>query len=398
MKRVLFLLWLTVWVPVAEAASFCVTSASELQAAFDTAENNGESDIIRIAEGGYTAPSGGFLFAPNINGGIDENSDIEIIGGWTEFLGTPCGLGPSTDPAKTVLSGGGVNRVMNLRLPQQGEVSIRNLTFIDGFSPDLAQGAGLRIYAAGTLGFSGTLTVQSNAFVANSAGYAAGLMIGLLNNSGNNMQGTTFTNIRVLNNLFVENIARTGTSGALFIRLTTPLPQSGPTFDPRPALTVALNTVINNISQAPEFLGLEPLGDGVTIFSSGVSLGVLGNNLWNNGDTDLKLVTEEAQSVNVRNNNIGNIFQSVPADFYINNLSIEPEYVECGVFCIERTPVGNSPLIDTGISPSPFGSAWSLPDTDAAGDLRVRGSAVDIGAYEGTPEGVFSDRFEEGAP
>jgi hypothetical protein len=393
MKRLNLSLCLMVLCVPAWAANFCVTSASELQAAFDVAENNGESDIIRIAQGTYTAPAGGFLFAPNITGGVDESSDIEIIGGWTAFFDNPCGVGPSTDPAETVLSGGGVNRIMDLRLPQQGSVSIRNLTFINGFPPDLSQGAGLRIYAASTLGFSGTLTVQSNAFIANSGGYASGLMIGRLN-TGNNMQGTVFTNIRILNNLFVGNTARTGAAGAAMVRLSTPLPQSGPVLDPRPALTLANNTILNNTSTAPILRGVFETADAVTLNTAGANLSIVNNNIRGNGDRDAEVFSESDQSFVARNNNLGTVFYAVVPDVLTANIGVDPEYVDCGVFCIDRIPVGDSPLIDAGIAPAPFGSAWSLPDTDAAGGIRVRGAAVDIGAYEGTPDRIFSDRFE----
>ena len=393
MKLSAIVLLLCIGMSSSWAASFCVTNASELQAALDVAENNGESDIIRIAEGTYTAPTGGFLFAPNINGGVDETSDIEIIGGWTAFFKNPCGIGPSTDPAGTVLSGGGSNRIMDVRLPEQGEVSIRNLTFINGFTTDLSQGAGLRIYGVG-IGFSGTLTVQSNAFIANSGGYASGLMIGRLNN-GNNIQGTAFTNVRIINNLFAGNIARTGAGGAALIRLTTPLPTDGPVLDPRPALSVVQNTVVNNTSSPVPLRGVLPSSDGLTVISSGANVDIANNNIWGNGDLDLELFTEESQSVLVRNNNFNTIFQSVVADTYINNISVEPEYVSCGVFCIDRIPVGDSPLIDAGVGPTLFGSPWSLPDTDAAGDLRLRDARVDIGAYEGISDQLFADRFED---
>jgi len=281
-----------------------------------------------------------------------------------------------------------------VRLPEQGEVSIRNLTFINGFTTDLSQGAGLRIYAAGTLGFSGTLTVQSNAFIANSGGYASGLMIGLLN-TGNNMQGTVFTNIRILNNLFVGNIARTGAAGAAMVRLSTPLPQSGPVISPLPALTLANNTILNNSSNAPLLRGTLETADAVTLNTAGTNLSVTNNNLRGNDELDMEVFSDSEQSFVVRNNNLGTVFYEVVPDVLTSNIAVEPEYVSCGAFCIDRVPVGDSPLIDAGVAPSFFDSAWSLPDTDAAGELRVRGAAVDIGAYEGTPDRVYADRFED---
>jgi len=387
-KKTGFLLLLSIWAPIASAASFCVTNSSELQAALDVAENNGESDIIRIAQGNYSAPAGGFSFVPPIFMGMDEDQDIEIIGGWTAFFGNPCGIGPSSDPAGTVLDGNGLNRVFSLRLPQQGNVTVANLTFINGFIAGQTQTAGLRIYQASSLGYAGTLTVESNAFIANSAGYASGLLIGDQTPTSR-LEGTETTNVRVLNNLFVGNTARQGNGGAMIIAFNSPPASNppGPVIDPRPALTLAHNTILNNASDTTDIHGAWLIGTVATVY-------VASNNLWGNSTRDLTLTFNESQTVIVRNNNIQNLFTATPIDIDQGNISVVPEYESCGVFCIDRVPVSDSPLIDAGYSPFPPFQPWALPATDAAGDLRVRGSAVDIGAYEGIPDRMFSDRFE----
>jgi len=76
-----------------QAAVFCATNSAELQAHLDTAEVNGEADVIRLARGSYNAPAGngnGFHFNPSAPTDGDDQ-DLTLIGGWFSFGNSPCG-------------------------------------------------------------------------------------------------------------------------------------------------------------------------------------------------------------------------------------------------------------------------------------------------------------------
>ncbi|MEN1728699.1 MAG: choice-of-anchor Q domain-containing protein [Pseudomonadota bacterium] len=375
MKKLGILLLLGSFSPLIWPADFCVTNSAQLQLALNTSENNGQSDTIRIAAGSYTAPSGGFIFFPPP---AEDGFDLEISGGWTDFFGNPCGQLLNSDPEQTVISGGGSERVLEIRLPQAGSVDARNLSFVSGQTDDVFGGGGLRAYQTVGQTYAGTLTVENNIFLLNTAETGGGLYIGAL-------IGTETVNVRVLNNLFVGNSATQLQGGAGVIQVNSPSPRGGIGIDPRPAVTLAHNTVVDNTS-------VQTIG-GFWMLGNVTNLYVASNNLWGNSGNDLEWTVSSDNTV-LRNNNIQSSLFNVTPEFDIGNISVTPQYVDCGALCVDRIPASGSPLLDAGYQPlAPF-QPWTLPANDLNGGPRVRGTAVDIGAYEGIQDRLFSDRFE----
>ena len=372
----LTLITASVWAMPLKAAEFCVTNVTELTQALSSAANNGESDTIKLQTGTYSLSS---LLQYIPHNSTDMTTNLRIEGGFTEFFGNPCGQ-HSNQPELTMLHGQNTTRIMYVILPHSGNVEIRNLQFSNGHSPT-AQGAGLHVRRLSGAPYSGKLTVSHNIFSFNNGNVAAGLSV--------YVDITTSANIQVLNNLFIgnSNSANGNAPASITVRdLYPPASERGlviPIPSPLPAAVFAHNTVVNNQATAA------PWG-GVSIqAASGVKTHVSSNNIWGNSGTNLRVI---ANPFYLYRNNIQSSAGSTPTGAS-GNISVEPVYANCGILCIRMIPREDSALIDGGHHPPLLTSPWTLPSIDLAGNARVEGSRVDIGAYEGMGP-LFVDRFE----
>lgn len=358
------------------AAEFCVSTINDWETALAFAGNNNQSDIIRVREGTYDVPAGGLTFS--VTNALDNNHDLVISGGWRQFLGDPCGIRrPSA--ADTILDGNFSDRILRVDLPEQGDVTITGLSFVSGSAPGIAGGGGLLVRQDSNESFDGTLTISGNRFVNNDAYRGGGLEIRIL-------EGLQPMSVQVLTNHFLLNQATSAFGGAALIEVFTPTQIRGE-FIPPPRVILAHNTIVDNTAPANGPGGVQFIGDMDELF-------IASNNFWGNSTSDLTLNLVLDPFVVLRNNNIEQLGSSVVVpDIDVDNISVQPIYVDCGPFCFDRTPVTASPLIDAGLSPGVF-EPWSLPAWDVLGRRRQLGEAVDIGAYEGTPDILFRDRFE----
>jgi hypothetical protein len=359
------------------AASFCAVNTAQLEAALDAAESNNEDDIIRVQSGTYFAPSGGFDYFPAAS---DQNNDLEIIGGYGPNIGGPCQSGPFADPTLTELNGNNdANPMFRLGLPEEGgDIEIRNLLFVNGISA--GNGGALRAQTAlNGDPFPGRLTIENNIFFSNSGFIGGALYI--------QADGTSSMDIEVLNNLFWGNDAAS-VSGALQITAFAPPPPPGPVLTSLPAVTFAHNTVVNNNNDQSNIGGVRLSGDIPNVW-------VAGNNIWSNEGRGLQMEFESDNAVRLLNNNLQIYSSTNPIGVNSGNIGVAPTYVFCGPFCLEFVPTTDSPLIDAGYTPAFFFQPWELPETDLTGGPRQRGEQVDIGAYEGIPDVMFRDRFED---
>lgn len=342
------------------AAEFCATTSAELESALLSADNNGQSDSIKIAEGVYDAPIGGFNF------NSFENFDIEISGGWREFFGNPCGQILSGNAFNTVLDGMSTERALYVRVQGDADVEIRNLFFANGLGNDLIQrGGGLLVN--GVEGYVGDILIENNAFLNNSAQFGGAISF---------FRGDRVT---IRNNLITINHSVAGSAVEAV---------SNDVY----GLIITNNTIYLNTSDSTSDLN----ASGLYVAVNGLSQALIINNIiWGNDNKDLRLGGNGNKYL--KYNNVE--FIQGAASVEIGNFPDQPVF-EPGFF--SYTPQYNSPLVEGGIKPPtiiiipvPFQSNWSLGDSDMAGDPRVQYNKVDIGAFE-SPHGdlIFIDGFE----
>ncbi len=402
MKRwVMFTSFLFAMVSVfpAQAAVFQVTTPAELQAALTTARNNGESDIIHVAQGTYV---GNFWYNPLAG----ENFDLTLEGGWSTDFSTR-----SLDPTNTILDGnhaGGVLDIYKAGVSASGSVTIEGFTIRNGFTA--FDGAGIRMDSFPP----GTVTIRRNIIEQNEAmGTGGGFWV-----SNDDPATQTGGPIHILDNIIRMNIgasgsAATGGGGRVY------------------ALNGFLffNNLVyrNTVGGNPTFAGL---GGGLYVSVIGGPIQIINNTVTGNtAYTDagginvgsFGLSGFPAQVVQLSNNIIrdnvattgsgndiynqinadpGNMLTIAHNDFHdlvtrtgsfltptlLNNIDAAPLFVST----TDPDPLNwdlhlqpDSPCIDTGDNAAP-----QIPTTDLGGNPRIAdgdddGTAVvDMGGYE----------------
>jgi len=336
---------------VLHADVFCVTTTQELYDALDTADSNGQSDEIRIAEGVYMVDGAGFNYESS------ESFAIDISGGWSAFFTNPCGQQLPGTQFTTQFIGDHMYRVLRIRPGLNASVNVSRLYFVSGYVDGPGdRGGGLDIFPP--TAHNGFITIENNAFISNTARFGGALNVS---------RGTT---IRVRNNLFAANHGLAGGN--------VDLVQNGAT-----GIYFTNNTVYANTTGSTN----EFVSGGVFISVAAGSQAFVANNLlWENETHDLRL--SGGGYVYLRNNDIGS--QIGGADEQSGNISQQPLFAP-GI--LNFTPSLASPLINKGASqplfpifPIPFDDNWGLSDTDLSGTPRVQEGQVVIGAYEAAPE------------
>jgi len=342
------------------ATEYCVTTSAGLEFALTVSEANGQSDIIRIAEGAYDVPVGGFYFDS------DENYDLDISGGWSAFLSNPCGQRPTPNAFGTMLDGKGANRVMTLSVGQSSDLKVSHLFFLNGFVAGTNQhGGGLNV--ASKEGHLGQVLIENNTFYNNSATLGSALSI---------VRGYRIdfrNNLITLNHSELGSAVLIGNADAWGVYFTN-------------------NTVYQNTSDSNQPTNAA----GLFLATFGTSSALVANNIfWDNDNHDIRVIEDGYKYL--KNND----YQSYSGSFdeVSMNMQVAPEF-ESGWF--NYTPVYNSPLVNAGTTPPsvipippPFISDWSVGTHDINGDARTQHAQIDIGAVE-SPHGdlIFIDGFE----
>lgn len=359
----------------AGAAVFCVTTSAELQQALDTAATNGEANEIQVHSGSYAVPVDGFVYSAVEPGG--HNQDLTISGGWSAGQ-TPLPPGSCVvrdpSPLATWLVGSEGNRVMLILPREAGTVTVRGLTFIHG-EPD-SIGGGLYVFAASTSPL-GDITIESNLFLSNQGQLGAGLSV--------RSRGIDGARLRVINNAFFDNHSVGTSGGAAYLDFSPPMGGLGSV-----DVLVANNTIFANTTEDPDTFGA---AGGLVAGPPRGELLLANNNLSGNQGADLRVSAWVGTSgYLLYRNNIGERSGIEPHEM-VGNLSVEPEFLDCGSACPAWVPVVNSPLVRGGMLP-PQGAQWYLTNFDLLGNPRVNAGRVDIGAYE-NQDGIFSDRYQQ---
>ena len=310
----------------AQAAVFCVDTPSALQSALNVAATNNENDTIQVVQGTYLTPGNQFEYAS------EKDFSITLLGGFT----TGC-QSRVLDPTNTILDGQNTNRVIRID-PWwgSGNILFQGFTVRNGNTSGGWEGGG-GLYFGGTADSSGNYTIDHNIFLGNSTSTHGG---GL---KGGSDLGITY----IHNNLFLNNYAGIEHGAAS-------LTSNGEAY-------ITNNTVCGNSSKDPD--------GGLRLWAS--KIGSVSNNIFfGNSEIDLIL---GGSGIVLLNNDIGTL-KGTPGIGSAGNLNVDPLFVAPEDFHLR----GDSPLIDKGAA-SPAGG---LSATDIDGNLRVMGSAPDIGAYE----------------
>lgn len=325
----------------AQAATFCVNTGSELNSAINTAEANGEDDLIKLEEDATFTSSSSFHFQST------EPRSIKFSGG--HIVGCLIDTGGSS-----TIDGQNLRRALWVLSPN-GDIVIEGITFTGGLSTNNG-GGGLR--AAST---TGDIRIERNKFVFNRADDSIGAA-SIITDSGT---------LYVRGNLVFANSSPT--IGGISLSQ-----QSGNAY-------VVSNTITLNESDA----SFEPGGLRV---SGGAHFQISNNIIWDNLPDDPGQFQSDFRSFSSHNrfwNDIGVVSsQSTAPGVVQGELSVDPQFEDCGFLCFSFELERSSPLVDAGQNLPP----GELTESDLAGKPRLIGSAVDIGAYEN--DEIFEDAFD----
>lgn len=325
----------------AAAASFCVNSEATAQAALSAAATNGETDSIRFRSGNIELSNG--LDFTTASSAADDLA-LTLAGGYN--------AGCTQRTGTTVLDGNGSVRLLELRIFGPQLIVIDRLTFVDGY--DANNGANLYVGLFDQAG-GASLRIDNSAFLLGHADIAAAAF---------DIAG--WGTVRFRNNVVVGNSAGSTAAGRIAI--------TGDAY-------VVGNTITANATTdgGDWALYMNPVSATSTLWLSN-------NILWGN-DTAVDIYLIGLGTINLTNNNIG-VRTNPPLGINTGNLSVDPQFASCGVFCIGRPLKRSSPLVDAGVN-APQGGR---PTTDFDGNARLVGPNVDIGALE--LDALFADGFD----
>ncbi|HVH35448.1 MAG TPA: right-handed parallel beta-helix repeat-containing protein [Tahibacter sp.] len=350
------------------AARFCVADATGFGAAVAAAQGNNDHNEILLRQGVYVTPTGGW----NLELG-DRPHNLDIVGGYTDAGCTQ----RHADASLTVLDGANVARPLTIdtggSVPGNGaHIRISGLTFRNGRGDFVG---GLKVSDPGPI-YGGTILIEGNIFrdnVAISGIFDTGPGGLLAATDGPDFSGGTGLIVR--NNVFVGNSGPNASAMFLFSNNQ---------------IEVANNTIVGNRCTGADlverwsirtytFTGLH--------FSNNV---FWGNNPAGLPDTyDLRLYAQNTNQTTLTNNLIQARIGTALAE--TGSLSTNPGFVDAGNG--DYRPDASSPLADAGSD----ATAAGLMPTDVAGNARVTGARVDIGAYEraaAPADPIFTGGFE----
>jgi hypothetical protein len=160
---VLIVLSLLAFIRAVEAATFCVSTASEFETALATAANNGEDDIVQVVQGNYT---GNFVYAST------EAFNISIEGGYTATCASRV-----VDASNTVLDGSNNETVLVLSSDQIANFTVDGITLKNGTAQTIdtsggTSGGGLNVLT------NGSLTLTNSTVRGSSASNGGGVCVG----------------------------------------------------------------------------------------------------------------------------------------------------------------------------------------------------------------------------
>ena len=341
--------WFGLLAGSASAATFCVSSPSDLQAALATAAFNNQSDIINLVEGTYVIPAALVHHAT-------ENEDLYLFGGYA-----PGCSGLAYTGAKSIIDGSGNRRLLDFST--RGAVTLLRMGWQNGIST--ATGNAFIIFPQNSA--TANLRIVQNVF-RNIDGYAdSNVWVVPIYAGANGL-------VDIEDNLFTGIVSKQPGRNAIRLR-------SG-NYSGTYAGRFINSTVTGNV-----VLHAATLNEGTLTLDGNQTPWLAASNLmWgNSGDYDLGLQI----STSLHNNDIG-AYKGAPIDGIGTNPSVDPQFVDAPNhdFHLNST----SPLRDAGMPSVPGGIF--LRDLDD--NPRVQFGAADIGAYEIQQLGdlIFANGFD----
>ncbi len=352
-----------------QAATYCVTNVSELEAALTAAAASPSDDEIKVRQGLYAANQR--LVYNSTNPGW-----AFITGGWYQIGENNCAQ-QTTVAANTVLTGSGTHQVLAMIFNPPGTVqfgpryAVENLSIRDGYgdSATFQRGGGLAM--ASYADIQAELWLD-NVIVANNTGYFGG--------------GADFYArrglIRIANSLFTDNSAPTSAFGHLS---TLSLTGDGPN-----GVLIVNSTFANGQCAGQGGRGCA-MG---AVLGGGMRMDIVNSLFFNNAVSDVNI--EGAAGSGFGNGSafadysrIGAITGNLPLSA-THLLSGDPGFVDAPNQDYRLRD--DSPFINQGLGIIPI---YSYLGHDLAGGLRNRFGALDAGAYENqTWDFIFANGFQ----
>jgi len=351
----------------AHAATFCVSTGTQLANALVTSNSNGANDEIKIVSGTLTGSS---QVATNPRWRIlpeasDEASTLIVSGGWS--TGNNCST--QTQQADlTVLDAAFEGAALDIRHATptfSGQITIRNLTLTRGRSYSSGAASGLNARIVGSLGaqliIENVFVVAAQTTVSQSGGVSINV------DSGGFVR---FRNNTVHSNTFTAQQA----GSAVSISATAPA-----------VAYVSNNSIFDNTSTIRAGSGLALAG----------VINATNNAVADNTSTDVSPLQEvysyDATSMTLRNNHFESAHLLNP---FLESGTTDGDPLWTGVGMV-RIPDAVSPLRNSGIN-SPSGG---IPAIDIRGDARIVSGTIDRGAVEAVAvavpltDAIFSNGF-----
>lgn len=332
---------------ITHAAVFCATTSAELQAALDSAKNNGEDDTIKIASGIYKPVSvNGFTFYSS------EPHNLSIRGGYRYAQGNPCFL-QFNSAELSVVDGEGTKALLRISPGSTADISITSMTFRNGTKSGIAAPIDL----GGSVGYVGKISLERIAVRDNVSGLS--------------IQAYNEGSISVRNSLFVDNVV-TDASVVMAFFGTGGTDGSG-------SLEFVGNTVSGN------GVVLQGTFAPVQLSAHSGTIKAYNNVLCGNAGDDAHIFVDSSVAITLAHNDICSIVTSTVNLIEIANLNVDPGFVGNGDYRLR----GDSLLRDVGDNNPPGGTGA----VDVVGRTRVVFGTVDIGAHE-LQDSIFSNGFD----
>ena len=352
-----------------QAATYCVTTVSELQAALTAAAASPADDEIKVRQGVYAA--GQQLVYNSTNPGW-----AFITGGWTQVDQNNCAQQNGV-AANTILTGSGAHQVLSMVFNPPGSVSAGPRFGVQNLSIQAGYGDSATFQRGGGLVMASYADVQTelwidNVIVANNSGYFAG---------GAELYARRGL-IRIANSQFSNNSAPTSAFGHLS---AVSLSGDGPN-----GVLIVNSTFANG--QCP---GNGTRGCGIgAMLGGGIRMDIINSLFFNNAISDVNI--EGAASGGFGNgaafanfSRIGLVSGTLPLSA-TSPLVGDPRFVDAPNQDFRLR--NDSPFLNQALGVVPV---YGYLGYDLTGSLRNRFGAVDAGAYENqTWDFIFSNGFQ----